>query len=103
MLTHAFVVRLFGLPNKKVCALLSALDCIINIVKFVSGSFVLGVNQFLSQSCRVFTGMLCLDKILLNFSETPATYGMTMLWHLFLSSSCIVRELFLERLVGFDV
>ena len=78
MLTHAFVVRLFGLPNKKVCALLSALDCIINIVKFVSGSFVLGVNQFLSQS--VAGSEMNWDVwILLNFFDTPASYGMTML------------------------
>ena len=40
----------FGLPDIKVCALLTALDCINNIVKFVSGSFVLRVNQLLSQS-----------------------------------------------------
>ena len=50
MLSHVFVERLFCLPDIKVCALLTSLDCMNNIVKFVSGSFDLGVNQFLSQS-----------------------------------------------------
>ena len=48
--SHMFVERLFALPNIKVCAFLTALDCIDNIVEFVSGSFVLQVNQFLSHS-----------------------------------------------------
>ena len=50
MLSHAFVERLFDLPDIEVCALHTALDCINSIVKFVSGSAVLGLNQFLSQS-----------------------------------------------------
>ena len=50
MLSHGFVEMWFGLPDVKVCALLSAMDCINNIIKFVSGSFVLRVNLFLSQS-----------------------------------------------------
>uniref|UniRef100_A0A3Q3VMB2 BTB domain-containing protein n=1 Tax=Mola mola TaxID=94237 RepID=A0A3Q3VMB2_MOLML len=37
VLSHAFVERLFGLPDIKICALLTALDCINNIVKFVCG------------------------------------------------------------------
>ena len=37
-------------PDIKVCALLTALDYINNIVKFVSGSFVFRMNQFLFQS-----------------------------------------------------
>ena len=39
---------LFGL-NIKVCALLTALDCILNIVKFVPESFIIRVNWFLFQ------------------------------------------------------
>ena len=42
--------RLFGLPDIKLCTFFTALDCINNIVPFVFGSFVLRVNQFLSQS-----------------------------------------------------
>ena len=49
MLSHAVVERLFGFPDKNICALLTALDCINNVVEFVSGSFALRVNQFLSQ------------------------------------------------------
>ena len=52
MLSHTFVERLFVLPDIKVCPFLTALDCINNIVEFVSGSFVLRVNEFLSQSVR---------------------------------------------------
>ena len=36
-------------PIIKVCALLTALACIHNTVKFLSGSFILEVIQFLSQ------------------------------------------------------
>ena len=92
MLSHAFVERLFGLPGIKVCALLNTLDCINNFVKFVSGSYILGINQFLSQ--RIVGAEMNWDdifeKILLNFSDTSTTYGMTMLWGLFLSSTCVV-------------
>ena len=45
MLSHASMERFFGLPDKKVYALLTALVCIKHIV-----NFVFGVNQFLSQS-----------------------------------------------------
>ena len=44
MLSHEFVGKLFGFPDIKVCALLTALDCINNSVKFVSETFVLRVN-----------------------------------------------------------
>ena len=42
--------RLFGLLDIKVCELLTALDCINNVAKFVSGSFVLRGNPFLFQT-----------------------------------------------------
>ena len=41
--------RLFGLPSVKIFALLTAMDCINSIVKFVPWDFVLGVSQFLFQ------------------------------------------------------
>ena len=44
VLSHVFVEKLFGLPDIKVCALFTALDCINNIDKRVSRSFGLGMN-----------------------------------------------------------
>lgn len=43
------------------------------------------------------TGILCSEKILLSFSNTPATYGSTMLLHLlFFSTLLSVEVLFLR-------
>ena len=47
ILRPLYAERLFGLPDIKACTFLTALDCMYNIVQFVSGTFVLWVNQFL--------------------------------------------------------
>lgn len=53
--------------------LLTAPDCINNIVK-----------------CVWLNWDVLLEKILLNSADSPATYGMAALWRLFPSSSCVV-------------
>ncbi len=71
---------------------------------FVCGVWSLGCTSF---CLSVFlglknTGMWCLLKILLSFSDTPDTYGMTILLHLFFLSSTTTELVFLlERVAVF--
>lgn len=46
-------------------------------------------------------GILCLVKILLSVLNTLATYGMTMLFHLFFLSPLSVMEVLLDLFVDF--
>ena len=81
MLCHALVKLLFRLSYIEVCILFAALHCIHNTTQFVFVVFFFFgwtsfcLRMFLSFKC---TGMSCLEKILLSFSETADTYGITV-------------------------
>ena len=66
-----------GGAGLRIRALFTALDCINNIVKFVSGSFDLGMNQFLCQSVArsKVNWDVPIRENSLNFCDTPATYS----------------------------
>lgn len=66
------------------------LDCI-GYVTLCLGVLSSGWTSFCLRvlECLKCTGMFCLLKILLKFSESPATYGLTMLFHFFGQFFCV--------------